>query len=61
MRVLGHKSTSMVELVYGQVDNATLNAAIMRLPSACDAGVSNAMPQPGAAGATGHTPRRHRS
>jgi integrase len=53
--LLGHSTTRMVDLVYGRIDNATLRTAIMRLPS-CDAGVSNAMPQPGVAGTTGHTP-----
>lgn len=31
-RLLGHKSTRMVELVYGQLDEATLSRAIARMP-----------------------------
>lgn len=54
-RLLGHKSTRMVEMVYGQLDEATLEAAIGRLPG-CDAGVPHAVLRPGTAGTTGHTP-----
>jgi hypothetical protein len=32
--LLGHSSTRMVEKVYGRLDQATLNAAISRLPGA---------------------------
>jgi len=52
-RLLGHKSTRMVELVYGQLDDATLAAAIGKLPGGCDAGVSRAVPNSGAGGAGG--------
>jgi hypothetical protein len=45
----------MVDLVYGRIDDATLAAAIARLPG-CDAGVSHALPQPGAGGTGGHSP-----
>lgn len=57
-RLLGHKSTRMVELVYGQLDEATLAAAIGKLPGGCDAGVSDAVPNRGTPGAGGttHTP-----
>lgn len=55
-QLLGHTTTRMVDLVYGRLDDATLSAAIMKLPGACDAGVPNGMPRPGAAGTTGHTP-----
>lgn len=55
-RLLGHKSTRMVEMVYGQLDDATLVAAIGRMPGACDAGVPHAGPQNGAAGTTGTGP-----
>jgi integrase len=54
-RLLGHSTTRMVDLVYGQIDDATLSAAIMRLPG-CDAGVSNRLPQSGTTGTTGHSP-----
>lgn len=52
-RLLGHSSTRMVDLVYGQLDEATLHAAIGRLPGGCDAGVTLTGPQnvtPGAIG-----------
>ncbi len=44
-RLLGHSSTRMVDLVYGQLDEATLAAAIQRLPGGCDAGVTSAVPR----------------
>ncbi|MBA2720764.1 MAG: site-specific integrase [Chloroflexi bacterium] len=52
-RLLGHKSTRMVELVYGQLDEATLAGAIGKLPGGCDAGVTYAVPNRGAAGGGG--------
>ncbi len=55
-RLLGHKSTRMVELVYGQLDDATLSAAIMRMPGACDAGVPRGGARDGTAGTTGTGP-----
>jgi len=55
-RLLGHSSTRMVELVYGQLDDATLASAIARIGDGCDAGVSHAVPRPGTGGTTGHTP-----
>lgn len=51
-RLLGHKSTRMVELVYGQLDDATLDAAIAKLPG-CDAGGTRAVPTAGTGGAGG--------
>jgi integrase len=54
--LLGHTTTRMVDLIYGQLSDATLAAAIAKLPGRCDAGVSNGMPFPGTAGTTGHTP-----
>ncbi len=58
-RLLGHSSTRMVDLVYGQLDEATLAAAIQRLPGGCDAGVTNTVPTrgtPGAGGTHHHPP-----
>lgn len=55
-RLLGHGSTRMVDLVYGQLDEGTLTDAIGRLPGGCDAGVSHAVPQNGSGG----TKRRER-
>jgi integrase len=54
-RLLGHKSTRMVELVYGQLDDATLTNAIANLPdlTRCDAGVPPALLSGGAAGSGG--------
>ena len=52
-RLLGHSTTRMVDLVYGQLDDATLAAAIGRLPGSCDAGVSRGAPNTGTAGAPG--------
>ncbi|MGE0206150.1 MAG: tyrosine-type recombinase/integrase [Hyphomicrobiaceae bacterium] len=54
-RLLGHSSTRMVEMVYGQLDDATLAAAISRLPG-CDAGVSQGSTREAHAGTTGHSP-----
>ena len=54
-QLLGHTTTRMVDLVYGRIDDATLTAAIARLPG-CDAGVSNGLLQPGAGGTGGHSP-----
>ena len=51
-RLLGHNTTRMVDLVYGQLDDATLAAAITRLPR-CDAGETHAVPRPGTTGAGG--------
>lgn len=51
-RLLGHKSTRMVELVYGQLDDATLVGAIAKLPG-CDAGVTRSVPRNGTPGAGG--------
>lgn len=50
-RLLGHSSTRMVDLVYGQLDEATLHEAIARLPGARDAGVTSEASQKGSAGA----------
>lgn len=55
-RLLGHSSTRMVELVYGQLDDATLVAAIGKLPGGCDAGVTHNLPRSDTAGTTGHSP-----
>jgi integrase len=50
-RLLGHKTTRMVEMVYGQLDDATLAAAIGKLPDdPCAAGVPRAVPNPGTVG-----------
>ncbi len=46
----------MVDLVYGQLDEATLASAIQRLPGGCDAGVSRGVPSGGTAGAGGTSP-----
>lgn len=54
-RLLGHTSTRMVELVYGQLDDATLIAAIGKLPG-CDAGVPRGLPRSDTTGTTGHSP-----
>ena len=56
-RLLGHKSTRMVEMVYGQLDDATLANAIGKLPGSCDARVSHALLQNGIAGTTGTAPQ----
>jgi integrase len=52
-RLLGHKSTRMVDMVYGQLDDATLARAIERLPGGCDAGVPREVPTRGTPGAGG--------
>jgi integrase len=52
-RLLGHSSTRMVDLVYGQLDEATLLGAIARLPGGCDAGVTRGVPTRGTGGAVG--------
>ena len=52
-RLLGHSSTRMVDLVYGQLDEATLHEAIGRLPGARDAGVTCAGSRDGTPGAIG--------
>ncbi len=55
-RLLGHRTTRMVDLVYGQLDEATLASAIQRLPGGsgnCDAGVTNGVPNPGTGGTGG--------
>jgi integrase len=55
-RLLGHKSTRMVELVYGQLDEATLSRAIDRLPGGSHAGYTDAMPNRVTGGAIGTAP-----
>lgn len=57
-RLLGHSSTRMVDLVYGQLDEATLHAAIGRLPGGCDAGVTSGASRKGSAGAIVTGPAR---
>jgi integrase len=52
-RLLGHTSTRMVELVYGQLDDATLASAIGRMPGGSHAGVTHAVPIRGDIGAGG--------
>ena len=52
-RLLGHKSTRMVELVYGQLDDATLSRAIDRLPGGSHAGYTNDLPNRVTGGAIG--------
>lgn len=42
-KLMGHKSTRMVDLVYGQLDAATLRGAIERMP-ACAPGVHGTVP-----------------
>jgi integrase len=54
--LLGHTTTRMVDLIYGQLSDAALAQAIAKLPGRCDAGVSNQVPNRGIAGTTGHTP-----
>lgn len=54
-RLLGHTTTRMVEMVYGQLDDATLAGAIARLPG-CDTGVPHGMNRGGTAGTTGTAP-----
>ncbi len=56
-RLLGHSSTRMVDLVYGQLDEATLAAAIQRLPGGCAAGVTREVPTRGTGGAGGTSAR----
>lgn len=55
-RLLGHKSTRMVELVYGQLDEATLSRAIDRLPGGSHAGYTNNLPNRVTGGAIGTSP-----
>ena len=52
-RLLGHTTTRMVDLVYGQLDEATLHAAISRLPGGSHAGVTPSGPQNVVRGAGG--------
>jgi integrase len=52
-KLLGHKSTRMVELVYGQLDEATLSRAIDRLPGGSHAGYTDGLPNRGAGGVAG--------
>jgi integrase len=54
-RLLGHKSTRMVELVYGQLDEATLARAIDRMPGS-HAGYTEALPNRGTGGEFGTSP-----
>jgi hypothetical protein len=54
-KLLGHSTTRMVDLVYGQLDEETLANAIAKLPGTCDAGVSSAMPFQAHGGAGGHS------
>lgn len=54
-RLLGHKSTRMVELVYGQLDDATMDAAINALPGS-HTGYTNTVPNRVTSGTTSHTP-----
>lgn len=54
-RLLGHKSTRMVDLVYGQLNEEALSAAVDKLPTWSHAGVTDTwanMATPGAAGTT---------
>ncbi len=53
-RLLGHKSTRMVELVYGQLDEATLADAIGRMPGGWDASGTSQVPNAGNRGTGGH-------
>lgn len=55
-RLLGHSSTRMVELVYGQLDEATLSRAIDRLPGGSHTGYTEALPNRGSGGAIGTAP-----
>lgn len=55
-KLLGHKSTRMVELVYGQLDEATLTRAIDRLPGGSHAGYTNELPNRVTGGAIGTAP-----
>jgi len=54
-RLMGHSSTRMVELVYGQLTDATYRDAIARMPggSNCNAGVTDAVQNPGKDGTYG--------
>jgi integrase len=52
-RLLGHSSTRMVELVYGQLDEATLARAIDKLPGGSHAGYTNTLPNRVTGGAIG--------
>lgn len=54
-RMLGHKSTRMVELVYGQLDDATMDAAINVLPGS-HAGYTNTLPKRVTGGANATAP-----
>ncbi len=59
-RMLGHGSTRMVELVYGQLNDEVYRAAIATLPPvpACDAGVSPGSARVARKRATGTDPKR---
>ena len=55
-KLMGHKSTRMVDLVYGHLTNETLDRAIDRLPGGagdCNAGVTDKAPNRGEHGAHG--------
>lgn len=54
-KLLGHNTTRMVDLVYGQLDEETLTAAIGKLPGGCVTGVSGETTSPGTPGAGGTT------
>lgn len=51
-KMMGHKSTRMVELVYGQLDEETLARAIDRMPGS-HAGYTEALPNRGTGGVIG--------
>jgi integrase len=55
-RLLGHSSTRMVDLVYGQLDNHTLDRAVDRLPAWSHAGYTDALPSRVTGGAIGTAP-----
>ncbi len=52
-RMLGHKSTRMVDLVYGHLDEATLAAAIGRMPGGAPAGTPGTNRRPRGGGSRG--------
>lgn len=54
-RLLGHSSTRMVDMVYGQIDGGTLARALNMLPGGdCDNGVPHSNAPTGPGGRAGH-------
>jgi integrase len=53
--MMGHKSTRMVDLVYGKIDEATRRRAIERLPGGSHAGYTHAVHSGGTTGTPCHS------